>query len=162
MNKTLLSVLVLSLIPFGCEKSAETPEPTPGVPPAQQVPEASAPVVPPYEPEYTFEFVTAEGAEAPTGVKWTALVNTGGWTMTTESVLVEPPQYGDGMNARVYIILEQPAPGETVTQAMETLTGTHDAAQPITHGEFSVKRKVRGDTSGFDGYYSVIKTIKVE
>jgi hypothetical protein len=160
MNTSSALVALAALSLTACEKPPAEPAPSPAAPPASESP--AAPDAPAFEPDYTLEFVTPEGAAGPTGVRWTALVNTGGWTMTAESVLVEPPQYGDGMNVRVFVILEQPAPGETVPQAMQTLTGTHDAAQPVTHAELSIKRKVRGDTSGFDGYYAVVKTLKPE
>lgn len=162
MNNLTPIVAALALTLAACEKSPEAPQPTPGVPPVSDAPTPAAPETPAYEPTYTLEFVTPEGADAPTGVQWTALVNTGGWTMTTESVLVEPPQYGEGMNVRIYAILERPGAGETVTQALETLTGTHDAAQPITHAELSIKLKGRDDPADWQRYYAVVKTIKAE
>jgi len=158
MNTTTpVLLLAAALALTACEKS-ETPPTTDGIPPASQTP-----VAPEWQraPEPTYDAAIEVISEDPPkyAATWSATVNTGGWKMTTESVLVEPPSFGDGMIARVYVILEEPGPGETATQALETLTGRHEADQPITQIELSVKRTVRGDTSPWAPLYSVVKNV---
>lgn len=143
---------------IACEKSPEAPPQTQGVPPASQTP-AQPEWQRALEPTYDAAIEVISEDPPKYAATWTATVNTGGWTMTTESVLVEPPSFGDGMVARVYVILEEPGPGETVTQALETLTGRHETDLPITQIEFSVKRTVRGDTSPWAPLYSVVKNV---
>ena len=154
MNKLTLPLLALALTLTACEKEpAATPAPsTPQTPAAPEWQRA---------PEPTYDAAIEVISEDPPryAATWSATVNTGGWTMTTESVLVEAPSFGEGKIARIYVILEEPGPGEVVTQAEETLTGRHEADEPITQIEFSVKRTVRGDTSPWAPMYNVVKKI---
>ena len=160
MRHTLQLAIVLVLGVFGCE--APTPPSGPPIPevnasePAASTPIANPPPRPAYQPEYTLT-IEPNASGAGSVVKWTAFVNSGGWTMATDKVLVE-----DSMGAtvaRVYIILEEPGPDEMVTQALETLRGEHATEQVVTKAELSVKRNTRGaDTGGFAALYSIVKT----
>lgn len=153
-----LCVAALVLLAFGgCDSETETPAAsttsttsTPG--PANEPAQAA----PAYKPTYTVEIQTMESDPPQYRVVWTAEVNTGGWKMTTESVLVE-----DSMgvtSARIFAILEQPGPSETVTEAMETVTGTHDAGtQQVDQAELSIKRIVRGVEYDFPPLYVIVK-----
>lgn len=151
-SSVLLLAAALTLI--ACEKEPAA-SPAPATPQTPAAPEWQR------APEPTYDAAIEVISEDPPkyAATWSATVSTGGWTMTTESVLVEPPSFGDGMVARVSVILEEPGPGETVTQALETLTGRHEADQPITQIEFSVKRTVRGDTSPWAPLYKVVKNV---
>jgi len=156
MNKLTLPLLALAFTLTACEKE-------PAATPATTTPQTPAAPAPEWQraPEPTYDAAIEVISEDPPkyAATWSCAVNTGGWTMTTESVLVEAPSFGDGKIARVYVILEEPGPGEVVTQAEETLTGRHEADEPITQVEFSVKRTVRGDTSPWAPMYSVVKKI---
>lgn len=69
----------------------------------------------------------------PGHVEWTARVNTGGWKLTTDRIVVEA-----GV-AKVYATLERPLPGEMVGQAFTTLKGEGTAADATT-AELFVRR----------------------
>jgi hypothetical protein len=86
-------------------------------------------------------------------------VNTTGWTMKTDSVLVE--EHNGAMAARIWVTLEEPNPADKVTEEMTDVTGTHNAgATKIGRVEFSVRRNVRGVKYTSPNLYSVVKTIK--
>lgn len=151
----LIALAALALFPLACEKAPEAP-PTTTAPPAEAAPAWQK------APEPTYDAAIEVISEDPPryAATWSATVNTGGWTMTVESVLVEGASNRlDSMVARVYVILEEPGPGETVTQAQETLTGRHETDQPIDQIELSVKRTVRGDTSPWAPMYSIVKNV---
>ena len=131
----------------------------PAAPPAASSPEppavADAPVTPAYQPVYTIEIKPSAADPKKSTVTWTAHVNTGGWTLTTDRVLVE-----DSMGttvARVYAILESPGPNDIVAQAFQTLTGTHDADRKVDSAELSIKRTAKGVDTGFAPLYSIVK-----
>lgn len=96
----------------------------------------------------------------PTGEKstvtWTAKVPTGGWTMTTDQVLVEETM--GSVWARIYVTIEAPNPSEMVTHGFQTLTGKHDADKKVDKVELSVRRKTQGDDPGLKPMYAVVKT----
>lgn len=157
MNKLTLPLIALALTLTACEKE-------PAASPAPATPEAPAAPAPEWQraPEPTYDAAIEVISEDPPkyAATWSCAVNTGGWTMTVESVLVEGASNKlDSTIARVYIILEEPGPGEVVTQAQETLTGRHETDQPIDQIELSVKRTVRGDTSPWAPMYNVVKNV---
>jgi hypothetical protein len=115
------------------------------------------PIQPEIKPVYTLDIVASEGSPKQYKVKWTAQVNTGGWTLKTERVLIEEDLRKQV--ARVYAILEKPAAGEMTTQAVEIVTGEHDAGeQLIERAELHIKQVTRGDTGAITGYYVKVKT----
>jgi hypothetical protein len=161
--KTLLHILVvggLMLLFLGCDD-----EPTPPVSGQPAAPAAQAPAKPPLpevpaiEPEYAIAIEESTSDPKQYTVTWSAKVPTGGWTMKTDNVLVE--EYMGKMAARIYVTLEQPNPSDTVTQAVETVTGKHEAGTvKIERVEFSVRRHVRGIKYDSPALYSVVKSIK--
>lgn len=148
--------VALVLASFACDNdptpTAANPAPTATAAPPPPPPAADA--APRFKPEYSLTISSTDAEPKQYSVIWTAQVNTGGWKMTTEQVLVE-----DSMgktSARVYAILEEPGPGEMVTQATETLTGRHDAGNTkIDRAELSIKRVRRGGND--KGLYVVVK-----
>lgn len=152
LGTLVLGTLVLgTLVVAGCKEEAPpaggqaAPAPAPAQP--------SAPAAPAAEPEYTIA-IEREG-EAYV-VVWTATVPTGGWSMTAESVLVE--EVMGKRTARVYSVLEAPAPDEMVSQAVESLTVRHPAGtEPVVAGELSIKRTVKGPAPMWAPLYSVVK-----
>jgi hypothetical protein len=138
-------ILVLLAGLAGCEEPAQSPEPPPQATPDAK-PAAKGPSVEELQqirPDYSIEIVTKESDPPQYEVVWTAKVPTGGWTMTTDSALVE-----DSMgktSARIYVTLEQPGPDEMTTQAQETVTGRHDAGTTkVDKAELHVRRHIRG------------------
>jgi len=108
-----------------------------------------------YKPEYTLT-IESSGEPARYTVKWTARVNTGGWTMETDVARVENSM--DKNEARIYVILTQPDPNDMVTQAFETLEGSFDAGETEVHkAELSVKHRAANDDPSFMRYYTVVK-----
>ena len=96
---------------------------------------------PGYQPAYTLMVEVMESQPEQYSVSWSAEVNTGGWIMRTDRVEISDN------TAMVYIELEQPAPDEIVTQALETLRGRYEAGmQVIANAELYVRRIVRGET----------------
>lgn len=142
----------------GCgERGAEPAAPAPASKPAAAAPNLDLqPTYP--EPEYTLAIEKSESDPPQYSVVWTATVNTGGWKLTTESVLVE-----DSMGktaARVWIVVHEPQPGDVVTQAVTTLTGRHDAGTTkIEKAELSAKHTVRDSKPTYPQLYSVVKEI---
>ena len=60
--------------------------------------------------------------------------------------------------ARIWVTLEQPGADEMVTDAVETLTGRHNATtQRVDKAELSVRRHVRGVTHDTPALYAVVK-----
>lgn len=107
---------------------------------------------------YTLELVPDASNPPHMIVKWSAKVNTGGWSLKTESVLVEESM--QKRIARVYAILESPGPEEIVTQSIETLSGSHDAgAVQVDGAELSIKRVTRGDKSGYLPMYVIVQRV---
>jgi hypothetical protein len=140
----------------GCgeEQAARTAAP-PATPPAP--PPAAPAEQPELKPEYGLEII-ATGAPKMYSVKWTAKVNSGGYKLKTESVLVEDMM--GKQTARIYSILEQPGPGEMVTQAIETVEATYDAGDKLIEAvELSIKRETRGVKREFPALYSIVKKI---
>jgi len=157
MNQALFTTAACALLLLvGCSDDA----PPAVAPPTNQASPAAAPpvvIVPDIKPQYTLGIIASENAPKNYTVKWTAQVNTGGWTMKTDQVLVEDMM--GKLTARIYAILEKPAAGEMVTQAVETLTGEYDAGEKaIEQVELSIKTNVRGVKSDFPALYSVVKT----
>ena len=146
--------LTLICVSFGILGCNDAPPPSPVAAPAQPAP--PAPQIPDVKPEYTLEISSTDSTPKTYTVTWTARVNTGGWTMKTDQVLVE-----DSMGAtaaRIYAILEQPGPDTIVTQAVETLTAKHEAGErKIDKAELSIKRMVRGANTDFPALYSIVK-----
>jgi hypothetical protein len=109
-------------------------------------------------PEFTLAIEKSASEPPQSSVVWTARVNTGGWKMTTESVLVEDMM--GKMTARVYVMVHEPQPGDIVTQAQETLTGRHDAGTTeIQQAELSAKHTVRDSKPTNPQLYSVEKLV---
>jgi hypothetical protein len=149
---SILSVLVLLMAAVSCDdepssRPAATGPAKPAAPAAAERPAAP-------DPEYALAVSKSDPKACK--VTWSAKVNTGGWKMTTEQVLVEESMRK--VTARVYVILEEPGPDEMVTQAEETLTGTHDAGTTkVDAAELSVKRTRRGGQPAFMPLYVVVK-----
>ncbi len=147
----------LALCFAGCDKPAA---PAPAAPAAAEAPATVAqPEVPRFEPQYAVAIEESKTDPKQYAVTWSARVNTGGWAMKTDSVLVE--EYNGMMACRIWVTLEQPNPSATVTQGFETVAGKHDAGTTkIERVEFSVRRNVQGVKYDFPATYSVVKSIK--
>lgn len=142
-----LASLALLAVLVGCDNEPVATPATPAAPANPSAPAAAAN----YKPDYTLTL-------ADNTVTWSAVVNTGGWTMTTDQVLVE-----DSMgktSARIYITLEQPGPDEITTQALETLEDKHTADRKLDSAELSVRRKIRNQDTTGAALYSIVKTAK--
>jgi hypothetical protein len=150
LNFRPLAALLLCIMLTGC--GDDSPE----QPAAATAPPAPAPQplpAPDVKLEYTLEFSTDAKSNS---VTWTARVPTGGWKLTTDKVLVEDDL--GKTSARIWAILEQPAPDEMTTQAFETLTGTHNAgATKLDKAELSIKRIVRGQKYDTPALYAIVK-----
>lgn len=157
--KSIACLLSLLLLHAGCDETPTSPPvPSTAAPVAAATPAPSA-AMPEYKPEYTLAIEESTATPKTYTVTWSAKVNTGGWTMKTDRVLIE--ELNGANAARVWVILEQPGPSDMTTQAIETLTGKHDAGTTkIERAEFSVKRVVRGASTEFPSMYAVVKTIK--
>lgn len=158
--KTPTGFVVVSLFAIclsACDdKPAATPPP---VPAADQKPKTDPPKKPRYNPEYAIAIEESKTDPKQYTVTWKAKVNSQGWTMKTDSVLVE--EYNGAMAARIYVTLEEPNPSETVKEEMTEVTGQHDAkTTKIERVEFSVRRNVRGVNYTSPNLYSVVKAIK--
>jgi hypothetical protein len=151
MNRTALLLSGVTIFVAGCDDTTSQPAPPAVAAPAAEAPK---PKVPEYKPEYTVEVKTnAAGHKI---VVWTAKVNTGGWKLITDSVLVETPM--DKMQARVWSTLEQPGPDEMVTQGFETVTAEYDAGDKnVEEAELSIRRMVRGVKSPWAPLYEIVK-----
>lgn len=153
-SNAVLAMLVAMLL-GGC---GEEPAPAPA-----PVPQSSVPA-PPAAPkqitlspqDYGLEIKASETDPKKYTVVWTARVPTGGWKLTTDSVLVE-----DSMGktaARIWATLEQPGPDEMVTQAVETLSATHDAGTTkIDQAELSIRQHIRGVKYDTPALYGIVK-----
>ena len=154
----LLACALVANLVVGCGEGDTAAAPAPAPPAAvspEPIPAADAPVTPVYQPVYTLEIKPSAADPNKSTVTWSAYVNTGGWTLTTDKVLVE-----DSMGAtvaRVYAILQSPGPDDMVAQAFQTLTGTHDADRKVDKAELSIKRTSKGDDTGFTPVYSIVK-----
>lgn len=85
-------------------------------------------------------------------VAWSARVRTGGFTLTTDRVVV------DGATIRVFATLESPAPDAIVAQAFATLGGESNVGDPrVTTAELSVRRVARGTAADL-ATYDVVAT----
>ncbi len=162
MRISIIIVVVGALISVtGCDKSQEQDA---ALPPSNDTNAGSSLTNPldlqPTQPRPEFTLAIEKSADGPPqySVVWTARVNTGGWKMTTESVLVEDMM--GKMTARVYVVVHEPQPGDIVTQAQETLTGRHDAGTTeIQQAELSAKHTVRDSKPTFPQMYSVEKLV---
>ena len=86
-------------------------------------------------------------------VAWSVRVRTGGFTLTTDRVVVV-----DGTMLRVFATLETPAPNAIVAQAFATLTGESNVGEPsVATAELSVRRVERG-TAAETVAYEVVAT----
>jgi hypothetical protein len=152
-----LSVVLTLTAAVSCdEQPSSGPVAADPATPAASAPPANAPRPAAPDPEYTLAVSDSEADPKTYKVTWSAKVNTGGWKMTTEQVLVEESMRK--VTARVYVILEEPGPDEMVTQAQETLIGTHDAgATKVDAAELSVKRTRRAGQPAFLPMYVVVK-----
>jgi hypothetical protein len=159
MKPILPLLLAISLCSFGCDdKPVSTPPPATPVAPAAPVAQA-APEAPQFEPEYTIAIEESTTDPKTYTVTWAAKVNSDGWTLKTESVLVE--EHNAAMACRIWATLEQPGPADKVTPEPQTVTGKHDAGEvKIERVELSVRRITRGEKTEFAPLYSVVKTIK--
>mgnify|MGYP001341657476 CR=1 FL=1 len=133
MKRTIVaSALVLGLAACNAKKESE-------VPPKDPVrSDADAPAHE-YNPTYKLEILVMESMPEQYALHWTAEVNTGGWSMTTDGVEV-----ADGV-ATIRITLTAPSTDTMVTQAFETLEGRHQAGTTrIERAELHVRRVVEG------------------
>ncbi|MBX3365416.1 MAG: hypothetical protein KF866_11730 [Phycisphaeraceae bacterium] len=153
----IVSVLAATLAACGDKKSDPGKSDTPSTSNASpKGPPVSAPSA--YKPEYTVDIEVMESMPEQYAVVWTALVNSGGWTMTVEQVNVEE-SFGEVI-ADIYVILEEPASDEIVTQAFDTLEGRHRVGeQKIDRAQLFVKRVVRNAPAGVGvSMYTMVKT----
>lgn len=150
-------VALLSIFLPACDdKPTATPAPAPAV---DQKPKTDPPKKPRYNPEYVIAIEESKTDPKQYTVTWKAKVNSEGWTMKTDSVLVE--ELNGAMAARIYVTLEEPNPSETVKEEMTQVSGQHDAkTTKIERVEFSVRRNVRGLKYTSPNLYSVVKSIK--
>lgn len=156
-NLILAIIGCLAMCGVGCDSKPAEPVAAPAAP--AEAPKAPVAEVPAYKPEYALAIEQSTTTPKTYAVTYSAKVNTGGWTLKTDKVLVE--EYNGMMAARIYATLEQPNPSTTVTQAMETLTEKYDAGTvEIGRVEFSVRRHVNGITYTSPALYSVVKNIK--
>lgn len=156
MKSSMIIGAICAALLAGCgeEQVADTPAP-PATPAAK--PAAAPAAQPEFKPEYGLEII-ATGTPKKYSVKWTAKVNTGGYKLKTDSVLVEDMM--GKQTARIYSILEQPGPDEMVTQAAETVEATYDAGDKLIEAaELSIKRETRGAKTDFPALYVVVKKI---
>jgi hypothetical protein len=157
--KTPMSFVVVTLLAFclaACDDKPATPAPTPA---ADQKPKTDPPQKPPYKPEYAIAIEESKPDPKQYTVTWKAKVNSEGWTMKTDSVLVE--EHNGAMACRIWVTLEEPNPSETVKETMTEVTGKHDAGTTkIERVEFSVRQNIRGVKYLSPNMYSVVKSIK--
>jgi hypothetical protein len=151
--KPIALTLALVFALFGCDNSEPTTA-APAVPVAAPAPAVDMTPATPVELEYTTR-IEPNGPDKST-IIWTARVPTGGWSMTTDSVLIEDDM--GKMWARVWVTIESPDPNATVTQAFETLTGMHEADKPVEKTEFSVRRMIKGEIPPFAPLYAIVKS----
>lgn len=156
-----LSAALIFCLPIlfaaGCEdKSA------PATKPAAPAPSAAAPKAPNLDlqpthpkPEYTLEVVPSPSDPNRSIVKWTAKVDSAGWSFKTESVLEE--ENNGAMWARAYVIISEPQPGDTIEKAPQTITGTYETKQKIDKAELSMKHVVRDAKPTWAPMYVVVK-----
>jgi hypothetical protein len=160
MKSILPLILAVSFCFFGCDDKPAPPE-TPKAPegPAAQAAHQASAEVPAFEPEYTVAIEESTADPKTYTVTWAAKVNSDGWTLKTENVLVE--EHNAAMACRIWATLEQPGPADKVTPEPQTVTGKHDAGEvKIERVELSVRRTTRGEKPEFAPLYSVVKTIK--
>jgi len=163
--KLLLPLVITALITTaGCEErkaseSRSSPAPTSETAPAPSRPTPDElkdwqPTHP--APKYTLDIEKSDTDPPTYSVVWTATVDSGGWRMTTESVLVE--ENNRSIEARVYIVLHEPPPGEAVTVSPEVLTGRHDNKTEVIHlAELTAKHTVRDSNPTFPQLFTVVQ-----
>ena len=158
MNR-IFPVFMLLLIFTACEKQ----EPPPADRPPSNAAAPATSVAPNLDlqpthatPTYTVA-IEESATEPPTySVVWTARVDTSGWKITTESVLVEE-DLGKSV-ARVFTIVHEPQPGDTVTTTPETLTARYDAGTKLVEkAELNAKHTVRDSKPTYPQLYSVVQ-----
>jgi len=153
---TVLVVLVLT----GCEKEAP-----PAAGPAAAAPAGAKPSAPNLDlqptharpTEYTVA-IEKSATEPPTySVVWTAKVDSSGWKITTESVLVEDDGLGKTV-ARVYTVLHEPRPDDSISATPEVLTARYDAGEKVVEkAELSAKHTVRDSKPTYPQMYTIVK-----
>lgn len=159
MKQILALALMSVIVVAGCNEQGEQPEtPAKSTVGASEV-SANLDLQPTYPaPTYTLVIEKSETDPKQYSVAWTARVNTSGWKMTTENVLIE-----DSMGktiARVWIVMHEPQPGDSVTQVAETLAGRHDAGTTqIDKAELSAKHTVRDSKPTYPQTFSVIEQV---
>lgn len=162
MKPTLLLAVIGGLMwcGAGCDSKPAEPVASPAPPAAPaEAPKAPVANAPAYKPEYALAIEQSTTTPKTYAVTYSAKVNSGGWKLTSDSVLVE--EYNGMMACRIFATLEQPNPSATVTQEMQTITGKYDAGTvEIGRVEFSVRRQVNGVTYTSPAAYSVVKNIK--
>lgn len=110
------------------------------------------------QPEYTLAIAKSETAPATYTVVWSVRVDSSGWKLTTEQVLIE--DYLGGNIARVTIIVHEPQPGDSVTEGFQTLYGRHDAGiTQIQRAELTAKHTVRDSKPKYPQLYSVVMQV---
>ncbi len=139
-----------------CEERKEAPAAAPPAAPARPAVN-SLDLQPTHaRPEVTLEIVKSDDEPPHYTVNWTARVDSTGWKMTTDTVLVE--EVIDGTVARVYTIVHEPQPGDTVTSTPETLTLSYDAGtRKVDKAELSLKHTVRDSKPTYPQMYAVAK-----
>lgn len=159
MNKLILIVCVALIGVAGCDdrKQPAQKADTPQSATARPTPDDLKDWQPKHPtPQYSLAIEKSD-TEPPTySVVWTAKVDSSGWKMTTESVLVEESMRSWG--ARAYVIVHEPGPHEKITMEPEVLTGRHDCGTQVVHlAELSVKHTVLDSKPTYPQMYAVVK-----
>lgn len=153
-----LCIAALLCFLTGCESKA--PNPAAGSTPAKPAsPAAAAPnldLQPTHpKPTYTLEVLPNPADPNRSIVKWTATVDSSGWSFKTESVLEE--ENNRAMWARAFVVISEPQPGDTIEKSPQTITGTYEAKQKIDKAELSMKHTVRDAKPTWAPMYVVVK-----
>lgn len=159
--KNLLPIVVVAVcgLVFGCDERKQSEQKVEAMPKAYAPPSPDEkhdwqPTHP--EPEYTLAIEKSDANPPTYSVVWTAKVDSSGWTMATESVLVEESMRSWG--ARAYILLSEPGPHEKVKMEPEVLTGRHDCGTQVVHlAELSAKHTVLDSKPTYRQMYVVVK-----
>lgn len=107
------------------------------------------------EPEYKVWIEKSADDPPKYTVIWSATVNSGGWKLTQESVLVED-RLGK-MEARIYAVVHEPQPDEVVTEAEETLTDRYDAGTTeVRLAELSMKHTVKDSKPTYAQLFGIV------
>jgi len=152
MRNLLLSALFMAPLIAGCKDDSGKSSPPPAA--------AAKPAPPPTKNFTDAKLLKFDLRIEPTKdaapryiVTWTASVPTGGWKLVKETVQVED-KHRELRMATVYATLIEPGPGDTVTQAQDTVSDSFDCGeQPIQGAQLLVRRRMNGVKSAFAELY---------